>query len=106
VVKECGVGNKDFPFDFSITYNNKVFGIEVISKITSNSLQKMKEKIDRSGVYALILITNRVVEDFSTFQLLSDLKSKGLAGRRVYYISAMDTENIQSEIMNILITEK
>lgn len=96
---------KDFSFDFLIKQNGRKIGIEVKSRIRQDILMRIRNQFDNSGLDALIIITNRLT-DFSTFSILSDLnKNAGIAGRRIYFISAATIDKLKLEITEILKTE-
>jgi hypothetical protein len=97
---------KDFSFDFLIKQNGRKIGIEVKSRIRQDVLMNIKNRFDKSGLDALIIITNRLT-DFSTLSMLSDLnKSTGIAGRRIYFITATTIDKLKIEITEILKTER
>lgn len=97
---------RDFSFDFLIKLNGKKIGIEVKSRIRQDVLLKMKNQFDNSGLDALIIVTNSLV-DFPTFNLLSDLRKKtGLIGRKIYFISANNLDKLKTELTEIIKLEK
>lgn len=97
---------KDSAFDFVIKLGKKKIGLEVKSRLRTDVLMKMRNQFDQSGLDALIIVTNRIV-DFSTFSMLSDLQKKtGLAGRRFYFVSANNIEKLKNELSEVIRTEK
>jgi hypothetical protein len=92
-------------FDFVIKLGKKKIGLEVKSRLKTDVLLKMRNQFDNSGLDLLIIVTNRVV-DFSTFSILSDLQKKsGLVGRKIYFISASNIDNLKNELTALLKTE-
>jgi hypothetical protein len=97
---------KDSAFDFVIKLGKKKIGLEVKSRLRTDTLMKLRNQFDQSGLDALIIVTNRTV-DFSTFSMLSDLQKKtGLVGRRFYFVSANNIEKLKNEISELIRTEK
>lgn len=97
---------KGSAFDFVIKLDKKKIGLEVKSRLRTDTLVKMRNQFDQSGLDALIIVTNRLV-DFSTFSMLSDFQKKtGLAGRRFYFISANNIEKLKNELSEVIRTEK
>jgi hypothetical protein len=90
-------------FDFIVQHNKKRIGIEVKSRVNTDILMKLRHQYDKSGLDALIIISNRLV-DFNTFSLLTDLKEK-ISGRPIYFISGIDSGSIEKELMKILNVE-
>lgn len=97
---------KSFPFDFLIKQGKKRIGVEVKVRIRQDTLIRIRNYFDKSGLDALIIISNRL-NDFSTFSMLSEFrKMADIAGRRIFFVAASDLEKLKLEITEILKTEK
>ncbi len=97
---------KESAFDFIIKIGEKKIGLEVKSRLRPDNLMKLKNQFDQSGLEALIIVTNRLV-DFSTFSMLSDLQEKsGIAGRRFYFVTANNIEKLKNDLGQVVRTEK
>jgi hypothetical protein len=94
----------DSGFDFIIKHNNRTIAIEVKSRINTDIAKKLKVQFDKSGVDALIVISNKII-DYPVFSLISDIQ-KSLHVRPIYFISGVDFLEIEREITQILNAEK
>jgi hypothetical protein len=96
---------RDFSFDFLIKLKDKNIGVEVKSIIKQETLSLIRKQFDNSRLDALILVTNKTI-NFATFNVLSDMRKFGIAGRRIYFVSAKDIDKIKTEMTEILKAER